>query len=265
MHFLILASILKGTTTMQRFDYIIVGAGSAGCVLAHRLSEDAGVTVALLEAGGSDRKFFIQTPAAYSKLHYSKVDWAFKTVPQPHVANRQMHQPRGKVLGGCSSTNCMAYIRGHQSDYDHWADLGNRGWNYAEVLPYFRKAEHNAQFNDQWHGQGGPLHVTHSENYVTPLGKAFVAAHEELGYPANPDFNGATQEGAGLFQFTIKEGRRCNTVNAYLSQSKTRPNLTVISQAMVQRVLVEGGTAKGVEYLANGGKKVQIEAVREVI
>lgn len=250
------------------FDYIIVGAGSAGCVLAHRLSENPAHQVLLLEAGGSDKRFNIQTPAAYSKLHYSKVDWAFKTVPQPQFDDREMHQPRGKVLGGCSSTNAMAYIRGNRKDYDDWAALGNKGWSYEEVLPYFKKGEHNEQFDNAYHGKDGPLNVTHANVYQTPLGKAFVKACREKGIPKNPDFNGEQQEGAGLFQFTIKDGKRHNTVSAYLHEVKKRPNLTIITKAYSEKIILEEGenglAAKGIVF-RKGGKKYEVGARKEVI
>lgn len=250
------------------FDYIIVGAGSAGCVLANRLSENPAHQVLLIEAGGSDKKFNIQTPAAYSRLHHSKVDWAFKTVPQAQFNQRTMHQPRGKVLGGCSSTNAMAYIRGNKKDYDDWAAMGNKGWSFKEVLPYFKKGEHNEQFDDAFHGKGGPLNVTHAKDYQTPLGKAFVAACQEKGIPANPDFNGEQQEGAGLFQFTIKDFKRHNTVAAYLKEAKKRPNLTVITKAYSEKIMLaeneNGLTAKGIIY-RKGGKRHEVFATKEVI
>ncbi len=250
------------------FDYIIVGAGSAGCVLAHRLSENPAHRVLLLEAGGSDKKFNIQTPAAYSRLHHSKQDWAFSTSPQAAMDGRVMHQPRGKVLGGCSSTNAMAYIRGNKKDYDDWAALGNKGWSYEEVLPYFKKAEHNVQFDNAFHGKNGPLYVSAAQNYVTPLGQAFIDACGEKGIPANADFNGEQQEGAGLFQFTIKAAKRHNTVAAYLKEAMKRPNLRVISKAYSEKILLEAGEkglrATGVVF-RKGGKKREVFAEKEVI
>jgi choline dehydrogenase len=222
----------------------------------------------LLEAGGKDRKFEIHAPAAYSRLHNSKVDWAFRTLPQAHLNNRVMQQPRGKVLGGCSSTNCMAYVRGNKKDYDDWAALGNPGWSYEEVLPYFRKSESNEQFSDAFHGQGGPLNVTHAKEHVTPLGHAFVKACQEQGIPANPDFNGAHQEGAGLFQFTIKDFRRHSTAAAFLKPAMRRPNLKIITHAYAEKVLLEEGLegliATGLVYRKKN-KSFQVFAEQEVI
>ncbi|MEM8899955.1 MAG: choline dehydrogenase [Bacteroidota bacterium] len=236
----------------MKFDYIIVGAGSAGCVLANRLTENPEVTVLLLEAGSSDKKQEVHIPAAYTKLHYSEVDWGYHTVPQPFVKNRKMYQPRGKVLGGSSSTNCMAYIRGNKLDYDEWRDLGNPGWGYEDVLPYFKKAENNQQFVDQYHGQGGPLNITHATRWKNPLGEAFVNSCIESGIPANKDFNGAKQEGAGLFQFTIKKGKRHSTATAFLKPALKRKNLLVITEAHIQRVMLDNSRALGVEFLTDG-------------
>ncbi|MEZ4903427.1 MAG: GMC family oxidoreductase N-terminal domain-containing protein [Spirosomataceae bacterium] len=182
------------------FDYIIIGAGSAGCVLANRLSENPNNRVLLVEAGGPDKKMEIHIPAAYSKLNRTEVDWGFETEPQPDVLNRKMYLPRGKALGGSSSTNAMAYIRGNSADYDEWAALGNAGWSYEEVLPYFIKSEHNEQFNNAFHGQHGPLNITQAQAFRTPVADAFVSACIENGLPENHDFNGKNQAGAGLFQ-----------------------------------------------------------------
>lgn len=237
----------------MEFDYIIVGAGSAGCVLANRLSENPNNQVLLLEAGGKDKKLEIHIPAAYSKLNRSEVDWAFETEPQAHVNQRRMFQPRGKALGGCSSTNAMAYIRGNALDYDDWAALGNKGWSYQEVLPYFRKSEHNEQLQDDYHGQGGLLNVTLAKSYKTPLADAFVKACQEEGIPANPDFNGKNQEGTGLFQFTIKNNQRWSTAKAFLKPALARENLHVMTHAHLSKVLFEGNKAVGVSFLL--GKK----------
>jgi choline dehydrogenase len=239
----------------MKFDYIIIGAGSAGCVLANRLSENPAVSVLLLEAGGKDKKMEIHIPAAYSKLNRTEVDWAFETEPQKNVLNRRMFQPRGKTLGGCSSTNAMAYIRGNQADYDDWAKLGNDGWSYEEVLPYFKKSENNEQIQNEYHGKGGNLNITFAKVYKTPLADAFVKGCGENGIAETLDFNGKEQAGAGLFQFTIKDQKRHSTATAFLKPILNRPNLTVITQAHIQQILLENNRAIGVEYLT--GKKAQ--------
>lgn len=247
------------------FDYIIVGAGSAGCVLANRLSANPLNQVLLLEAGGKDRKFEIHVPAAYAKLHHSEVNWNFYTEPQPHVGNRRIYQPRGKALGGSSAVNCMAYIRGNREDYNDWEKEGNGGWGYDDLLPYFRKSEHNEQFNNEFHGQNGPLNVTHNR-YVTPLARAFVAACGERGIPANDDFNGAGQDGAGLFQFTIKNARRHSTAAAFLKPVLHRRNLRVMTGAHTQRVVLDGTRVTGVEIARKPGGPVEfIAAKKDVI
>jgi choline dehydrogenase len=247
------------------FDYIIVGAGSAGCVLANRLSANPQNQVLLLEAGGKDRKFEIHVPAAYAKLHHSEVNWNFFTEPQRFVNNRRIYQPRGKALGGSSSVNCMAYIRGNREDYNDWERLGNPGWGYDDLLPYFRKSEHNEQFHNDFHGQNGPLNVTHNR-YVTPLARAFVQACVERGIPANDDFNGAEQEGAGLFQFTIKNARRHSTAAAFLKPVLSRRNLRVLTNALTHRVTLDGTRATGVEVATRpGGAPEFIAARKDVI
>ncbi|MEL6673983.1 MAG: GMC family oxidoreductase N-terminal domain-containing protein [Bacteroidota bacterium] len=249
----------------MRFDYIIVGAGSAGCVLANRLSEDPGVSVLLMEAGGKDRKLEIHVPAAYTKLHRSKVDWAYSTVPQAHVNHRRMFQPRGKTLGGSSSTNCMAYIRGNRLDYDDWEAQGNPGWGYDSVLPYFKKSEHNEQLNNEFHGQGGPLNVTRAQSWRSPYAEAFVQACQTAGIAPNKDFNGAQQDGAGFFQFTIQNGQRCSTARAFLRPVRQRPNLTILTQAHSQKIILEQGRAVGIAYLHKGRHQKEVRAEKEVI
>lgn len=249
-------------------DYIIVGAGSAGCVLANRLSADPTISVLLLEAGGPDKKLEIHIPAAYTKLNRTAVDWAFWTEPQQYVDNRVMYQPRGKTLGGCSSTNAMAYVRGNRDDYNDWARLGNVGWSYDEVLPYFIRSEHNEQFNQLdsgYHGGNGPLNVTFATRYQTPLARAFVQACQQTGIPANNDYNGAEQAGTGFFQFTIKNGKRHSAATAFLKPALSRPNLNVITHAHTKRLVFTGERVTGVEFI-NGAKSTEIvTANREVI
>lgn len=252
---------------MQKFDYIIIGAGTAGCVLAHRLSENGEHKVLLLEAGGPDKKLEIHIPAAYGNLHRTEVDWGFSTEPQPHVNNRRMYLPRGKALGGCSSTNAMAYVRGNAADYDEWAALGNAGWGYRDVLPYFKRSEHNEDIDNEYHGKGGPINVTHAKYFQTPFARAFVAGcREALSLPENKDYNGAQQEGAGLFQFNIKNGKRHSAAAAFLKPAMLRKNLTVITNAQAKQVLIENDRATGVEYInlqTNSVEKVLV--AKEVI
>jgi choline dehydrogenase len=246
------------------YDYIIIGAGSAGCVLANRLSEDPSVSVLLIEAGGKDSKLQIHIPAAYGELNYSDVDWGLHTEPQTHVDDRRMYQPRGKTLGGSSSTNAMAYVRGHRDDYDIWAKMGAKGWNYDAVLPYFKKSENNEQHNDAFHGQGGLLNVTEAKYYRTELADAFIAACVEKGFPETSDYNGAQQEGVGHFQFTIKDAKRHSTATAFLKPALSRKNLTIFTKTHVKRIIIEQNKATGVEIL-RGGKTEKISVNREVL
>ncbi|KRG68344.1 GMC family oxidoreductase [Pseudoxanthomonas dokdonensis] len=250
---------------MKEFDYVVVGGGSAGCVIASRLSEDPNISVCLLETGGSDRSVLIQAPAGVVTLMPTKlVNYAYQTVPQPGLNGRRGFQPRGKVLGGSSSINAMLYVRGNRWDYDNWAALGNPDWSYDKVLPYFRKAEHNEQFNDEYHGQGGPLNVTYA-NYQSPLGQLYLqAAQQEIGLPLNPDYNGASQEGCFLYQVTHRNGERCSAAKGYLTPHLSRPNLQVLTHAQASRVLLENGRAVGVEYLQDGQTRA-VQARREVI
>lgn len=250
------------------FDYIIIGAGSAGCVLANRLSAQPGTSVLLLEAGAPDKKLEIHVPAAYSKLNRTSIDWAYWTEPQEYIDNRRMYLPRGKTLGGCSSTNAMAYIRGHRADYDAWAAQGNDGWRYDDVLPYFVRSEHNeqlAQLDARYHGGDGPLNVTYATRFKTPLADAFVTSCKQVGIRENHDFNGAEQEGAGLFQFTIKNGRRHSTAAAFLKPVLNRPNLTIRTQAHTRRIVLRDGRAAGVEVTTARNGSETIMANREVI
>jgi choline dehydrogenase len=235
-----------------RFDYIIVGAGSAGCVLANRLTESGRHRVLLLEAGGHDRHIWIHVPLGYGKLFdNAKVNWLYKTEPEPELNNRQIIQPRGKVLGGSSSINGLLYVRGQHEDYDHWRQLGNAGWGFADVLPYFRRAEDQGRGGDDFHGVGGPLAVSDvSEPH--PLCEAFIEAAQQANIPRNDDFNGAAQEGAGYFQLTVKNGRRWSTAVGYLRQARRRPNLAVVSDALASRILFSGRRAVGVQYIQHG-------------
>ena len=244
-------------------DYVIVGGGSAGCVLASRLSEDPAVRVLLLEAGPLDTAEEIFVPAAFAKLFRSPLDWDYLTEPEPHADGRQVYIPRGRVLGGSSSINAMIYIRGNRADYDGWADRGLRGWSYDEVLPYFRRAEDNERGANEFHGVGGPLAVSDSRAR-NPIMDAFVEAAAEAGIAPNPDFNGAEQDGAGLYQVTCRNGMRCSAAAAYLRPIEGRENLELRTGVLATRVVLEDGRAVGVEALVDGGAQV-FRAGREVI
>ncbi len=245
------------------YDYIIIGAGSAGCVLAHRLSADPNVKVLLLEAGGSDDAALVRTPGLVGLLWRTRFDWNFFTTPQARVNERQMHWPRGKVLGGSSSINYMIYIRGHRDNYDEWRALGNKGWGYDDVLPYFKRSENNCRGADAFHGDEGPLDV--SDLPSNAIGNLLIqATREALGVAENRDFNGAEQEGVGRYQLTTRNGARCSTAVAYLAPARARKNLVVVSSAMATRIAVERGRAVGVSYLRNG-TLTQERAAREVI
>jgi len=245
-------------------DYIIIGAGSAGCVLANRLSADPAVKVTLLEAGGKDSSPFIHMPAGYRHLMTSGVvDWGYHTVPQKHCYGRSFAWPRGKVLGGSSSVNGMVYIRGDASDFDHWAQLGNPGWSYADVLPYFKRSESWDLGEDKFHGGSGPLRTSRLTEFH-PLAKAWMDAGEQAGYPRNPDVNGASQEGFGPLDSTIGDGRRSSTAFSYLKPALKRPNITVITHALTTRIIVKSGRAVGVEYVRNGRTET-LMADREVL
>nr|WP_309504200.1 choline dehydrogenase [uncultured Roseovarius sp.] len=249
----------------QSFDYIIIGAGSAGCVLANRLSEDPATRVLVLEYGGSDRSIFIQMPTALSiPMNGSKYNWRYFTVPEPGLNGRRVHCPRGKVLGGSSSINGMVYMRGHARDFDEWEELGAKGWGYANCLPYFQRAECWKGGGDDWRGDSGPLATNAGNDMKNPLYRAFVAAGREAGYVATDDPNGHLQEGFGPMHMTVKDGRRWSTANAYLKPAMARPNLTVVTRAMTRRIVLEGKRAVGVEY-DQGGKRHVARATREVL
>ena len=234
------------------FDYIVVGAGSAGCVLANRLTADGKYSVLLLEAGPEDSHLWIHIPLGYGRLFKEKaVNWMYQTEPEPGLNGRNVFQPRGKVLGGSSSINGLLYVRGQHEDYDRWRQHGNLGWGFDDVLPYFKKAEDQTRGGDDFHGVGGPLPVS-DWRHADPLSAAFVDAAAEVGFPKNSDFNGATQEGAGFFQTTTKGGRRASTAVAYLRPAKARPNLHVETSALAERILFEGRRAVGVAYRAAG-------------
>ena len=245
------------------YDYVIVGAGSAGCVLAARLSEDPDVSVALLEAGGPDTAKEIHTPAAFPAVFKSSLDWDLLGEQEPGLAGRRLYLPRGRVIGGSSSINAMIYIRGNRADYDEWAAMGLEGWGYDDVLPYFRRAEDNERGEDAYHGAGGPLSVSESRS-MHPLVDTMIEAAQQAGHEHNPDFNGARQEGVGRFQLTQRGGLRCSCADAYLNPAKPRPNLDVAPSAMATRVLFEGRRAVGVE-IAREGQLVELRAEREVI
>jgi choline dehydrogenase len=236
------------TTHADAFDYIVVGAGTAGCVLANRLTASARHRVLLLEAGGHDRNIWIHVPLGYGKLFTNpKVNWLYTSEPEAELNNRRIIQPRGKVLGGSSSINGLLYIRGQPADFDHWRQLGNSGWSFDDVLPYFRRAENQQRGEDALHGVGGPLAVS-DVCEPHPLCEAFIAAAQQAGFPRNDDFNGPTQEGAGYFQLTARRGRRCSTAVGYLRSARRRPNLNIVSNALASRILFSGRRAIGVEY-----------------
>lgn len=252
------------TSLPESVDYVIVGGGSAGCVLAARLSEDPSVQVALLEAGPPDHSVLIHCPAGLALLAKNgQANWAFQTEPQPGLNGRRGYQPRGKVLGGSSSVNAMIYIRGHRSDYDDWAAQGNAGWGWDDVRPYFLRAEHNERGANEHHATGGPLNVMDLRS-PHRFGPVFVEAGKQAGYPENRDFNGAEQEGVGCYQVTHKNGERFSAAKAYLAPHRGRPNLHVITGAHASRVLLEGRRATGVAYTV-GRQATTIAARREVI
>ena len=252
-------------TERETFDYVIVGAGSAGCVLANRLSEDPGTSVLLLEAGGNDRSIFIQMPTALSiPMNMSRFNWGFKSEPEPFMDGRRLDCPRGKVLGGSSSINGMVYVRGHARDFDEWETRGARGWAYRDCLPYFRKAETWAGGADDYRGGDGPLATCNGNGMRNPLYRAFIEAGTQAGYGQTADYNGYRQEGFGAMHMTVQNGVRCSTAKACLKPAMGRPNLKVVTGALTRRVVLDGRAATGLEY-ERGGRATIAEAAREVI
>jgi choline dehydrogenase len=249
----------------KRYDYIIIGAGSAGCVLANRLTEDAGTSVLVLEFGGSDRSVLIQMPSAFSlPMNTKKYNWRYETAAETHLDGRRLHCPRGKVLGGSSSINGLVYIRGHACDFDEWESLGAKNWSYRNCLPYFKRAENFKFGGDDYRGGAGPLATNNGNNMQNPLYGAWVEAGAEAGYIKTADCNGYMQEGFGAMHMTVKDGVRWSTANAYLRPAMNRPNLTVVTHAMTRRLLLDGKRVVGVEY-DEGGQTHTVHCNREVL
>ncbi|MEL6958016.1 MAG: choline dehydrogenase [Pseudomonadota bacterium] len=249
----------------MKFDYVVVGAGSAGCVLANRLSANGKYSVALLEAGGRDTSPWIHIPVGYFRtMHDPKLDWCYKTEPNAELNGRRIDWPRGKVLGGSSSLNGLLYVRGQPQDYDRWAQMGNQGWSWDDVLPLFKRAEANERGADDFHGADGPLRVS-DMRLSRPICDAWVEAAQTAGYRFNPDYNGADQEGAGYFQLTAHNGKRWSSATAYLKPAKSRPNLHIIPNAFARRVVFDGTRAVGVEFADRAGAVQIVKAEQEVV
>lgn len=250
---------------VTEFDFIVVGAGSAGCVLAHRLSESGEHSVLLLEAGGSDRQFWLRVPIGYGKSFYNpQVNWMYRTAPEPALAGREAYWPRGKVLGGSSSINAMVFVRGQPADFNQWAALGNTGWSWDDVLPWFKKLEDNEQGADAWRGAGGPLRISDVSGQVHPLCKVYLQAGSQAGLPRNSDFNGGSQEGVGIYQITTRDGLRASASSAYLRPAMKHTRLSVQTDALATRIVFDGLRASGVVY-RQGGELRSVRARREVI
>jgi len=250
---------------MQTYDFIIVGSGSAGSVVAERLSASGRFSVLVLEAGGTDRRFYVQMPLGYGKTFFDPaVNWNYRTEPDPGLAGAADHWPRGKVLGGSSSINAMVWIRGAAQDFDDWRDAGNPGWGFDDLLPVFKAIEDNQAGASRWRGTGGPVHVTDMSSAVHPLTHRYIEAGRQAGLPFNPDFNGETQEGVGIYQISTRNGRRMSAARAFLRPAMKRGNVRVETGALATRILLDGSRAVGVEYEQNG-RKVSVRAGREVI
>ncbi len=249
----------------NNFDYIIVGGGSAGCVLANRLTEDGKFNVCLLEAGSDNNSMLVKTPGAFSAFMFlKKFNWSFDAKPRKDIRNGDpLFVPRGRGLGGSSATNAMLYIRGQKQDYDHWAELGNEGWSFDDILPYFKKSETNSRGESELHGGAGPLQVTDRPAFYE-ISKRYIEASQQAGFKVTDDFNGSDQEGVGYYQCTIKDGKRCSAAHAYLLPVMSRPNLTVLTHAQVSKVLLEDKQAYGVDVYVKGDKRT-LTANKEVI
>jgi choline dehydrogenase len=255
---------MNGERELIETDFIVIGAGSAGCAVAARLTEDPATRVLLLEAGGEDKNRWIHIPLGFGKTFADpSVNWCYETEPDPGAADRRVFWPRGKVLGGSSSINGMVYIRGQAEDFDHWRQLGNTGWSFDDVLPYFKRSEHQTRGADAWHGVGGPLCVSDVPDRH-PICEAFIEAAMGLGFARNDDFNGAGQDGVGYHQTTTRNGRRCSTAVGYLRPAMTRSNLRVVTDALTERITFDGGRASGVVFRLDGEIRTA-RAAREVI